>query len=315
MFHLEQIRNKDDKKELISYLYNSIDINKLKYVLMNKDNTFNTHLKYIQENKELYNIMIHYNGNNAFLIFKYFHHLNKNLVVLIDRKTLAFDTNIINSTRFINNVSIFSIIINFKFNKDLFNGTILDGKLTPAKNKFIVYNVLAVNGKMCTDEPCIKSFDMLKVSLDVPWLKYPYVYTDFNILRDNKDFKKHIFQDNDNNGFVFIPKKPGIQYIFQQNLNRTTTHEYYMFQPNSEVYQPDVYKLVNIDSTIDDIDFNTKSYPLAFIKNIETSLKCHNFFDSDYKLFKDKFKYVIVRCVKDISTGKLIPVDKINFSN
>ena len=315
MFHLEQIRNKDDKKSLITYLYDSVDINRLKYILMNKDNTFDNHLKHIKSNKEMYNIMIHYNGNNMFLIFKYFPCLKKNLVVMIDRKTLTFDTNMITSTKFINNVSIFSIIINHKFNKDLFNGTIIDGKLTSTKNKFIVYNILSLNGISYAEKECAESFNMLKSSLDVLWLKFPQIYTDFNILRDDTNFRRKVFQENDNNGFVFIPKIPGIQYIFQQNLNKVITQEFYMFQPNKDVYQPDVYKLVCTSVSLEDIDFNTKSYELAYIKNSELSIKCYNFFQSDYKLFKNKFKYVTVTCSKDTSTGKFVPLNKIIIKN
>jgi len=120
--HNSYFRDRYTKEEILTYIYDTLDISKYRYELLENDND-----KYkIRENN--YYISPNYNGINSLLVF--IKMKDKYYSFLVDRKTLSYNISQLNVDR----VKI--IPINIRFDPTIYNGTIIDGVLLYNNAKF-----------------------------------------------------------------------------------------------------------------------------------------------------------------------------------
>lgn len=105
---------KDIKNKVIDYLYDTINLSKLRYGLLDSVNK----LKFLQENEHY--VTPNYKGSNYFLIFMNIS--GKSMAFLVNRKKLSYHKNQLD----MKNVVIIKFFI--KTNQSLYTGTIFDGK-------------------------------------------------------------------------------------------------------------------------------------------------------------------------------------------
>ena len=130
---------KDIKNKVIDYLYNAINLSKLRYGML--DNI--QKLKFLQENEHY--VLPNYKGINYFLIFTTI--MGKSYAVLVNRKKLSYHRNQVD----MKTVLIIKIFIDTNIN--LYSGTIFDGKIVQKDNKyyFLIQDCFYIMGKKILD--------------------------------------------------------------------------------------------------------------------------------------------------------------------
>jgi hypothetical protein len=129
----------DIKNKIIDYLFNTINLSKLRYGLLDSIQK----LKFLQENEHY--VTPNYKGVSYFLMFTTI--INKQYAVLINRKKLSYHKNQID----IKNVFIVKIQVNTNIN--IFSGTLFDGKIIQKDKKyhFLIHDCFCVMGKKILD--------------------------------------------------------------------------------------------------------------------------------------------------------------------
>lgn len=117
------ITDRDDKKDIINYLFNTLDLSKYRYNILNNLQR----LKFLKQNKHY--VSPNFRGYNYLIIFKKIN--GKNYAVAIDRRKLKYKREQID----INKVFIVSLKINPS--QSIFRGTIFDGKLINIKKNYV----------------------------------------------------------------------------------------------------------------------------------------------------------------------------------
>ena len=108
--------NEDDvKSKVIDYLYNTLNLSKYRYVMLNNIQK----LKFLQETEHY--VSPNFKGYNYLLMMLKIN--NKNLCLAIDRKKLSYHKNQLDMK------TIQIIQININTIESMYNGTIFDGKI------------------------------------------------------------------------------------------------------------------------------------------------------------------------------------------
>jgi hypothetical protein len=137
---------KDIKGKIIDYLYNTINLSKLRYGMLDSIQK----LKFLQENEHY--VAPNYKGLNYFLIFTTIQ--GKTYAVLINRKKLSYHRNQVDMR------TVFIVKIFVNTNTNMYSGTIFDGKIIQKDNKnyFLIQDCFCVMGKKTLDmEMCQKT--------------------------------------------------------------------------------------------------------------------------------------------------------------
>jgi hypothetical protein len=113
----------DVKYKVIEYLYSKLDLSKYRYNILNNIQK----LKFLQETEHY--ISPNFKGFNYLLLMLVIN--DKQYCVAIDRKKLSYHKTQLDMK------TIQIIQLNIKFSDQIFNGTILDGKLINQKNEYI----------------------------------------------------------------------------------------------------------------------------------------------------------------------------------
>lgn len=305
------------KNKIIDYLFNSLEMSKFRYNMI--DNLVK--LNYLKDN--IHYVSPNFKGFNYLLIFKNIN--NTNQCFLIDKKKLSYHRNKIN----INNINIYKI--KMSCSASLFNGTIFDSKLVRKNNNYIMiikdcyimmgnkvltmemsdklkYINSIINTQFSNNNSC-KNF-LVKVNR-------LYEYSDLSNLVDNIIPKCEI----DIIGLIFYPKYSGITNIFIEQRKEKVEIENNTCSVNNESYHlikniveflsqrkysyekgksvklqiekteiTDVYNLYENDSKIG----------IAHVPNMKISLMLQNNIITD-----NKYK---VTCVFDKKFNKYIPI-------
>ena len=111
------------KYKIIDYLYEKIDLQNYRYIILNKIET----LKFLQDNEHY--ISPNYKGYNYLLLMLTINNIQYS--VAIDRRKLSYHKNQLD----IKNIQIIQIQI--KTSESIFRGTIFDGKLIQKNNEYI----------------------------------------------------------------------------------------------------------------------------------------------------------------------------------
>lgn len=118
------LRDINLKKNIVSYLFSNIDLSKYRYSMLKNDKNLN----FLKNNKHY--VSPNFKGINYLMIFMNID--NKKYCILIDKKNLSYHKQTINYHKL--NI----IKIKMMTNNNLFNGTILDGKMILEKNFFLI---------------------------------------------------------------------------------------------------------------------------------------------------------------------------------
>lgn len=135
--HFNQ-RNSNMKK-IIDYVYESLEIQRYKYMLLGEEND----LQLLNKNK--YYVAPNYGGTNCLFVFLKIR--DRYYSVLIDKKTLSYnkERNEIDKVK--------TIPVRVRLGKDLYKGTILDGTLLGSDKKvFIVNDIYRMQGNNLTND-------------------------------------------------------------------------------------------------------------------------------------------------------------------
>jgi hypothetical protein len=284
------------KNKIIDFLFDSIDLSKFRYVMLNNIQKMN----YLKQNNHY--ISPNYKGYNYFLIFMT---INKNnYCVTIDKKKLSYHKNQLD----VRNIPIIKIKI--LTSKSIFNGSIFDCKLIKNNSKFI----MLIKDCFYLMGNCILDMEM----------KNKMIHID-NIIKNqfNKDpspnFKiliNKLFEYNDlkklikeimpecsipTQGIVFFPKFSGVTIIFIEkkiekinitsNVKNDTYHMIYNlvnflksrdYSYESEGKKKNMYlKKTDITDVYDVVEkFDSERLGIAHIPNLKISHMCQNLIDN-----------------------------------
>lgn len=137
-----QLNDFGTKKEILSYVYNTIELSNYKYKLVE----YEYDLGLIKEKK--YYVSPNYNGIHSLLIFVKIR--NQFLSFIIDRKTLTYNINQIDYDK----VKI--IPIYHRFDEEIYKGTIFDGVLLynniDGMKNFVINDIYYLRGKHLSDD-------------------------------------------------------------------------------------------------------------------------------------------------------------------
>ena len=200
---------KEMKNKIIDYLYDTINLSKLRYGLLDSINK----LKFLQDNEHY--VTPNYKGSNYFLIF--INILGKSIAVLINRKKLSYHKNQLD----IKNVFIIKIFI--KTNQSLYNGTIFDGKLVKKKDSyyFLIQDCFHLMGKSILDMDLYYKMqylnDIINLNFDITCCdNFSFKLNKLYNYSELENLVQKIMPENEieSSGIIFYPKISGNCIIF-----------------------------------------------------------------------------------------------------
>jgi len=207
------INDLDFKNKILDYLFNTIDMSKYRYNILDSVQQLNflkTNEHYISPN---------FKGYNYFLIF--YRYNNIPYCVAIDRKNLSYHRDKVD----IKKVPMFKIKV--LVNPGIFRGTIMDCKLI--KNIMMIKDCFQIMGNTIID------MDMLEkmIYLDsIIMNQFQKDYCSNFSLKINKLYRYNMLNDVINNiipkcnfdiqGLIFLPKKSGVSIIYVDKKNQVS---------------------------------------------------------------------------------------------
>lgn len=315
------INDSDIKSKLIDYLYNAINLSKLRYTLL--DNI--QKLKFLKDNEHF--VSLNLKGNNYFFVFITIKNIN--YAVLINRKKLSYNKNQLDMK------SVFIIRITINTNLNIYSGTIFDGKIINKDNNhsFLIHDCYYLMGKKIMDMEMVNKLNYLN---DI-------INANFSDVCSNFSFKLNTIYTYDKlhniiyniipsygnivGGLIFIPKYTGQNIIYIDNnkqidnstvniinnkenietksydlivnfnnilLSRTYSYEIEGKIKNLYLTKSDIHDVYNIYEQIDD-----NKIGIAHIPNLKISHYCVEHVTNTPKLFK---------CIFNTKFNKWIPL-------
>jgi len=276
------------KKQIIDYIYNTIDISKYTYSLINNNDNYSSLHSLDIIDKEKHYLQLNYSGINCYLVFIKIN--DKYFSALIEKRTLNYNKNKLN----INNVRIREFDVKPKYN--IYNGTILEGSLIFDKKEknisFIINDILYLAGEKQINDQLKYKFNKLNTYLETnPILSNDNSLTYTNIIL-NKNYEINYIKNLVSNlrsnkikifpnlvkGLSFVKDISGdkIIYIFDSNKNNYNNNNNY--KNNNKNNKNNNYKNNNnysyINSYKEDKSYRNKKQivsPKEKIKEIKLS--------------------------------------------
>lgn len=204
------ISDDEVKSKVIDYLYNTLNLSKYRYVILNNIQK----LKFLQDNEHY--VSPNYKGHNYFLIFMTIQ--NKSLCILLDRRKLSYHKNQVD----MNSLQIIKIIINTSSN--IYSGTIFEGKIIQKENEyyFLIQDCFCLSNKKIIDMEIEQKMqylnDIVKASFSGSTICTNFSFK-INKLYKYNELEKLIYEIIPNcgitsNGIIFYPKLSGIVVLF-----------------------------------------------------------------------------------------------------
>ena len=203
--------NEDDvKSKVIDYLYNTLNLSKYRYVMLNNIQK----LKFLQETEHY--VSPNYKGHNYFLIFMTIQ--NKQFCVLLDRKKLSYHKNQVD----LHHLYITKVIVNT--NSNMFSGSIFEGKVIQKDNNyyFLIQDCFCLMNKKIIDmevnQKMLYLNDIIKENLVGNSVCNNFSFK-LNKLYKYDELEKLITDIIPNcginsNGLIFYPKISGIVVLY-----------------------------------------------------------------------------------------------------
>lgn len=197
------------KKKVLEYLYNSLNLSKHRFIMLNTVNK----LEFLKETEHY--VSPSFKGFNYFLIFMTIE--GKKYCIAIDRRKLSYHQEQLDLK------TVFMVKVNVKTTENVFNGTIFDGKLIESSGKFIflIQDCFYLMGKKILDMEMKEKMVHLDNILKLHFMENN-VCTNFSF-KINKLWSYNELEDLIRNiipncsiscnGLVFYPKLSGIFII------------------------------------------------------------------------------------------------------
>jgi len=289
---------------VLTKLYSLINLQKIKYQIINQKN----HLDELLKIKHY--VIAHFQGNN-FLFFMCMIN-NKKFNIFISKKELKYFV----QQNILNDLKLYTIDCNLDIPNSYYNNTLLDGKIISDKNIYNIYEVYYMEGNNVQNINLKIKLDNLNLLINKIKIKEQIIFKicklyDYSEVPDLL-FNKLKISELKINGLIFLPEFSNKYYIYtndqefedlkhknviQKSISNKKENELFMKKTNL----PDVYELYT--------DLTKKSNGIAHIPNIKTS---HYF----RTIFKDK-NIVKVNCLKSEKFKKWIPLcdDYLEYSD
>lgn len=197
------------KKKVLAYLYNSLNLSKHRFIMLNTVNK----LEFLKETEHY--VSPSFKGFNYFLIFMIIE--DKKYCIAIDRRKLSYHQEQVDLK------TVFMVKVNVKTTDNIFTGTIFDGKLIESSGKFIflIQDCFYLMGKKILDIEMKDKMVHLDNILKLHFMENN-VCTNFSFkinklwtYNELEDLIKNIIPNCSIscNGLVFYPKLSGIFII------------------------------------------------------------------------------------------------------
>ena len=284
------------KHFITNFIYDNINVYNFRYKIIDNVDI----LTEIKKNKENMYVIPHFQGYNFYIIFLKYE--DANMAVLVDKKNIKYKKEQTN----IREVNMYTM--NVKCHQDIYKNTFFEGRIIRKneENIFLIQDCyLLENEKLFTermdskfqtvDKYLINKFYDKNVNLSVIKL--------YNLDKISEVAEKMKLTDYVINGFIFLPSRSGINYIYVNNLEVEQLKG--ELPKEQETYDKDVFiiKKTLMREVFDVIDIETeKRLGICYIKDIKQSNEMRNLFKNTIFqrmkcIFNEKFKKYQPQCL------------------
>lgn len=254
-----------EKKEIINYLFSTLNLSNYRFQILKNINQ----LEFLKKNDHF--VSPNFNGINYLIIFMKLN--NKKRTFMIDRRKLKYNKDHLDLKTFL------ILEVNFKAENNIYQGTIIDGKLLRLENKsvFICNDCYQLFGNSILSQKLDIKYQTLDKIIASQMSSNPIYNFDFKI---NKLYDYNKLDELINkiipssklpiNGIVFYPKVSGTILIYSEKNNSN----------NSNINKN------NFNNTNKN-NFNTNQVTNFKINNISS--------DESYHIVRDLSSYLISR--------------------
>ena len=273
------------KYHINNMIYNNINVYNYRYKIIDSIDILDN----INKNKENFYLAPHFQGYNFYLIFTKFNDFN--ICVLVDKKNIKYKKEQIN----LREVNMYQL--NIKCNQSIYKNTIIDGRIIRKNedNIFLIQDCfLLEDNKLFTERMNTKLENLDKYLVEKLYdnnLKISVLKL-YSIDKINEIAEKMKTTDYVINGFIFIPARSGMSYIYVNN------HEVELLKNELPVsikkYEDDIFliKKTLMREVFDVIDIKTeKRLGICYISDIKQSHYMRQLF-KDKIFHKMKCKYI-----------------------
>ncbi len=285
------IREFKMKNHIVNYLYNTIDLSQYKTQFIETGIT----LKQLKDNPHY--VTCNYEGFGYYLVFKKI--MSRYYCVLIDKRYVKYDGSNVNY----NFIKIISVKLRAK--ERVYQGTIFDGKVIKSGDQsiFLINDCYLLAGTDVKEDPMKKKIKMLDsfinesiihdINLQPFTLKICKLYNYDELI--DLAYNKIPNSKADINGLLFLPKKSGQQYLFQEGRQIIEEKRTFAKFQVKKTNIPDVYDMYLYNEDEDLVRRGIAHIP---------SMKCSHFCK---RLFDDKNSYTM-KCEYYPKFRKWIPI-------
>jgi transposase-like protein len=286
------------KNFIINFIYSNINVYNYRYKIIDSIDI----LENIKKNTDNFYIIPHFQGYNFFIIFTRYNDLN--LCVLIDKKNIKYKKEQIN----LRDINMYQL--NVKCNNSLFKNTFIDGRIIRKNedNIFLLQDCyLLENEKLLTERMTSKMELIDKIliekfydnNLKINVIKFYKIDQIIEISEKMKTTEYVI------NGFIFVPSRSGINYIYVNNHEVDLLKNELPIAINKYDNNTFIIKKTLMREVFDVIDIESqKRLGICYIPNI---IKSHYM----RQLFKDKIFHKM-KCNYNEQFKKYEPVELVD---
>jgi len=286
------------KNHIVNFIYSNINVYNFRYKIVDSVDILDN----IKKNKENFYVVPHFQGHNFYVIFTKYN--DYNVCVLVDKKNIKYKREQLNFRE----ISMYQL--NVKCNPNIYKNSFFEGRIIRKndENIFLIQDCyLLENEKLLTERISTKLDNIDKYLLDKFFdsnlkMNVIKIYTidEINIVAD-----KMRTTDYTINGFIFLPSRSGMSYIYVNN------HEVESLKndlpKSTKKYEKDVFiiKRTLMREVFDVIDIESeKRFGICYIPDIKKSHEMR-------QLFKDKI-YHRMKCIYNDKFKKYEPIEVIN---
>lgn len=272
------------KNYIINMIYSNINVYNFRYKIIDSVDI----LENIKKNKENFYLVPHFQGYNFYLIFTRYNDFN--LCVLVDKKNIKYKKEQIN----LRDINMYQA--NVKCNNSIYKNTFIDGRIIRKNddNIFLIQDCYLLEGeKLLSERINSKLVTIDKYLTDKFYdnnIKISVVKL-YDVLQINEVSEKMKTSEYIINGFIFLPSRSGMNYIYVNNhevelLKNELPKSIKKYEDNTFIIKKtlmrEVYDVIDV--------INGKRLGICYIKDIEKSHYMREIF-KDKIFHKMKCKY------------------------
>lgn len=283
-FKSKLITDVKTKHYIINMIYSNINVYNFRYKIIDSVDI----LENIKKNKENFYLLPHFQGYNFYLIFTRFNDFN--LCVLVDKKNIKYKKEQIN----LRDVNMYQL--NVKCNNSIYKNTFIDGRIIRKNedNIFLIQDCYLLEGEKLLSERINSKLQTIdkyltdkfydnNIKISVVKL---YEVDQINEVSEKMKTSEYII-----NGFIFLPSRSGMNYIYVNNhevelLKNELPKSIKKYEENTFIIKKtlmrEVYDVIDIS--------NGKRLGICYIQDIEKSHYMREIF-KDKIFHKMKCKY------------------------